>query len=228
MIPLSPHLSQPDTDIITETSLVLRLGEDVEAHGYFEEARKLLEYARARVIKTINDAKLATNDLSIISRLKKVMEAKRKEVLSPHEAQVKAIRDTYNYLMNPVLEAERITKEKQLAFIHEQEHIRHEQEEINRKRMEAAQQEMKLKGELTESVNLVEVQEPPQKVSTDFGSSGLVDHWIFEVVDFSQVPDEYKVIDSAMLNAIARKHHDAKKVPGVIFKNEPYLATRIR
>ena len=57
------------------------------------------------------------------------MEAKRKEKLAPHEAQVKAIRDTYNYLMVPVLEAERITKEKQLVFIHEQKRIQQEQEE---------------------------------------------------------------------------------------------------
>uniref|UniRef100_A0A6H1ZR85 Uncharacterized protein n=1 Tax=viral metagenome TaxID=1070528 RepID=A0A6H1ZR85_9ZZZZ len=209
-----------------ETAIALRPGEDMEVHDYFEEARKLLEYAEARVIKTIDDAKLATDDLSIISRLKKAMEAKRKEALSPHEAQVKAIRDTYNYLMTPVLEAERITKEKQMAFLREQERIRREQEEINRKRMEAAQAEMKLKGELSEDVNLVEVVEAPVKVMSDFGSSGLVDHWKVEVVDMSLLPDEYKIPDMVMLNSIAKKYHDAKKIAGVRFYNEPYLATR--
>ena len=211
-----------------ETAIALRPGEDVEVRNYFEEAMKLLEYARKRVITTIEAAKLATDDLSIIARLKKAMEAKRKEKLAPHEAQVKAIRNTYNFLMTPVLEAERITKEKQLVFIHEQENRQREQEEINRKRMEAAQAEMKLKGELSESVNLVEVSEAPTRIMADYGTSGLVDHWTFEVVDFAQVPDEYKVIDSAMLNAIARKHHDQKPVKGIHFKNEPYLATRAK
>jgi len=207
-------------------AIALRPGEDMEVHDYFEEARKLLEYAEARVIKTIDDAKLATDDLSIISRLKKAMEAKRKEALSPHEAQVKAIRDTYNYLMVPVIEAEKITKEKQMAFLREQERIRREQEEINRKRMEAAQAEMKLKGELSEDVNLVEVVEAPVKVMSDFGSSGMVDHWKVEVVDMSLLPDEYKIPDMVMLNSIAKKYHDAKKIAGVRFYNEPYLATR--
>ncbi len=226
-IPPSPHLSQPDIDI-TETSLVLRPGEDIEVHWYFLEAIKLLDYAEHRAIKTLDDAQTATNDLSIISKLKKAMDAKRKEKLAPHEAQVKAIRDTYTYLMTPVLEAERITKSKQVAFLQEQERIKREQEEINRKRMEAAQAEMKLKGELTESVNLVEVTEAPEHIRAELGVTGMVDHWVFEVVDFSQVPDEYKVVDSTMLNAIARKYHDQKPVRGIRFVNQPYIATRTK
>ena len=210
------------------TALVLRPGEDIEAHNYFEEAMRLLEYAKGRVISTLEDAKSATNDLSIISKLKKAMETKRKENLSPHEAEIKVIRETYTYLMTPVLEAEGITKEKQMAFIRKQERIRQTQEEINIKRMEAAQEEMKLTGELTESVNLVEVQEASARIRTDLGISGLTAHWIYVVIDIDLVPREYLVEDSAMLSAIARKHHDQKQVPGVRFYNEPYLATRTR
>ena len=209
-------------------AIALRPGEDIEVHSYFEESRKMLEYAEKRVIKTLDDAKLATDDLSSISRLKKAMEAKRKEALAPHEAQVKAIRDTYNYLMAPVLEAERITKEKQTTFLREQERIQQEQERINAERIKLAQDEMKLTGELTESVNLLEVQEAPASVKTDFGSSGLVDHWKVEVTDMAILPNEYKIPDMVMLNAIAKKYHDAKKIPGVRFYNEPYLATRTR
>ena len=211
-----------------ETALTLRPGEDIEAHSYFDEATKLLEYAEARVIKTLEDAKAATDDLSIISRLKKAMESKRKEKLAPHEAEVKAIRDTYNYLMAPVLEAEKITKTKQTAFLQEQERIRREQEEINRKRLEAAQAEMDLKGELSEPVNLVEVQQAPERIKSDLGASGMVDHWVFQVDDFAQVPDTYKVIDSVTLGQIAKKFHDTKPVPGIKFINQPYLATRSR
>jgi len=217
-----------EPELEPETALALRPGEDIEAHNYFDEAVKLREYASSRVITTLEDSKTATNDLSIISTLKKAMEAKRKEKLAPHEAEVKAIRDTYTFLMTPVLEAERITKEKQVAFLREQERIRREQEEINRKRMEAAEAEMRLKGELTESVNLVEVSEAPKRVTTDLGSTGLVDHWKFKVVDFALIPDEYKVVDSSLLNAVARKHHDQKLIPGVRFFNEPYIATRSR
>jgi len=213
---------------VSETVLALRPGEDIEAHNNYDEAVRLLEYAESRVITTLEDSKVATSDLSIISTLKKAMEAKRKEKLAPHEAEVKAIRDTYTFLMTPVLEAERITKEKQVAFLREQERIRREQEEINRKRLEAAEAEMRLKGELTESVNLVGVSEAPKRVTTALGSTGLVDHWKYEVVDFALIPDEYKTVDSSLLNAVARKHHDQKLILGVRFFNEPYIATRSR
>lgn len=213
----------------SETALVLRPGEDMEAHGYYADGVRLLEYAQCRVIKTLEDNKSANDDLSMIAKLKKVMENKRKSLLDPLKLQSDAIRETYNYLMAPVLEAEKITREKMLAYDAEQRHIRQEQEEINRKRQEAAEQEMKLRGELSESVNLVEVApEPAKRVSTDMGTTGMVDHWKYEVVDFALLPDEYKVVDGSLLTAVARKHHDQKQIPGVRFFNEPYIATRAR
>ncbi|MBU2051557.1 MAG: hypothetical protein KKH61_21615, partial [Gammaproteobacteria bacterium] len=131
-------------------------------------------------------------------------------------------------LMVPVLEAEKITKAKQTAFLQEQQRIRREQEEINRKRMEAAQAEMKLKGELSEPVGLVEVHFVPERIRSDMGTSGLTDHWVFQVDDFTLVPDTYKVIDSVLLNAVANRYHASNPVPGITFVNQPYLATRSR
>jgi len=210
------------------TALALRAGEDIEVHGYFEEARGLLKFAKERVIVAIGDAKAATDDLSIIAKLKKTMEAKRKEYLSPLKEQVDAINETYKTLMEPVLEADKITRDKVLAYQQEQARIRAEQEEINRKRMEAAEAEMKLKGELSESVNLVEVIPEAKKVSTDMGSTGMVSHWTYEIVDESVIPREYLVVDTAMLTAIAKKHHDSKPVAGVRFYNNPIIAVRAR
>jgi len=212
-----------------ETALVLRPGEDIEVHGYFEEAMKLLEYAEARVIATVEDNKLANDDLSAISKLKKAMDSKRKEYLEPLKVQTEAIRGTYDYLMLPILEADKITRNKMLAFNQAQEWKRREQEEINRKRMEAAEAEMKLKGELSEPVNLVEVSpETPTTIRTDIGTSGQRDNWKYEVIDILAIPREYLVVDSAMLNAIAKKHHDQKPVPGVRFYNEPIISVRAK
>lgn len=216
-------------NIELNTALALRPGEDVEARGYFQEALKLLEYADARVITTIEDNKVATDDLSIISKLKKAMDGKRKEYLEPLKVQTEAIRGTYDYLMLPVLEADKITRDKMLGYGKEQDRIRAEQEEINRKRQEAAETEMKLKGELSESVNLVEVVPgAPKRVSTDMGTTGQRDNWKWGVVDFALLPDEYKVVDNSLLTAVARKHHDQKPVPGVRFYNEPIIAVRAR
>ena len=140
------------------TSLVvLRPGADVEAMNYHDEAQRLLEYANSRVITTAEDNRLANDDLSVISKLKKAMEAKRKAYLEPLKQQQDAIRDTYDYLMGPVLEADKITRNKMVKYDAEQRRIRAEQEEINRLKMEAAKKEMALNGELSESVDLVEV-----------------------------------------------------------------------
>ena len=213
----------------SKTAIVLRPGEDIEVHSYFEEAKGLLKYAEARVITTIEDNKVANDDLSIISKLKKTMVNKRKEYLEPLKAQSDSIRDTYDYLMAPVLEADKITRSKMLAFDAEQRRKRAEQEEINRLRMEAAKKEMELKGELTESVNLVEVApEISKRVSTDIGTSGMREIWHYEVLDFAQLSDDYKVADTAMLNAVAKKHHDQKIVPGIRFYCENIITNRAR
>ena len=88
---------------------------------------------------------------------------------------------------------------------------------------------MELKGEHT--VDLTEVEKPdeaPRRVSTEVATSGLRKNWKWEVVDFSIVPDEYKVIDSSQLSAIARKHHDQKQIPGIRFYSEDGLNVRSR
>ncbi len=210
-------------------AVALRPGEDVEVRGYFEESVKLLEYAEARVIKTVEDVKLVNDDLSLIAKIKKAMDEKRKARLDPLKAQADDIRNTYTYLMTPVLHAKSIYGEKMLAYVAEQDRIRLAQEEINRKRMEAAEEEMKLKGELSESVNLVEVAaEAPKTVRTDMGTSGVTAHWTYEVFDFALLPDAYKMIDASQLSAIAKGHHDKKEVPGVRFFNKPSITTRAR
>lgn len=217
---LAPTEDEPTWPL---TTLSLRPGEDVEAHSYHAEALKLLEYADKRVIATIEDAKLAADDLSVISRLKKAMEAKRKEKLAPHEEQVKAIRDTYTFLMTPVFEAERITKAKQIMYLNEQKRRQQEQEEINRKRLEAAEAEMRLKGELTESVNLVEVIEAPKRVSTDFGSTGMTTIWKFEVIDFALLPDRFKMENATLIGKVVRAGE--REIPGVRIYSEDNIRT---
>jgi len=197
--------------------------------NYFDEAQKLQDYAESRVIATTDDLKLANDDLSIISKLKKSMEAKKKEYLEPLRVEADAIRDTYNFLMSPVLKADQITRELILDFAKEQSRIRAEEEEINRKRLEAAEQEMALKGELSEPVNLVPVSaEAPTTTRTDMGTTGMVDCWKWEITDPLAVPREYLMVDTAMLTAIAKRHHDQKQVSGVRFYNEPIIAVRAR
>lgn len=214
-------------ELAEETALDLRPGEDLEVRGYFEEALKLLDFAKNRTITTTEDIKLATDDLGFISKIKKAMDTKRKALLDPLKADMDAIRETYTYLMAPVLEANEITRSQMSSYDVEQRRIRAEQEEINRLKMEAAQKEMKLKGELSESVNLVEVTpEAPKQVVGATASSGMTDHWVYEILDPLLIPREYLVVDSVMLNSIAKRHHDQKPIPGIRFYNKPFVSVR--
>ncbi len=211
------------------TELTQPLGEDVEVRGYYSDGVRLLDFAHCRVISTIEDNKAASDDLVIIADLKKKMEAAKKGYLDPPNEQIRAIRETYDLLMAPVLEAEKLTKDKMLAYNAEQERIRKETEDINRKRIEAAEQEMKLTGELSESVNLVaEVQPAPKKVSTMLGTSGQKDNWQWRVINFALVPDEYKIINPAILTPTAKSYKDTRTIPGIRIYNKPGIATRAR
>jgi len=93
---------------------------DVEVMSFYTEALKLQEYAEKRVIATIDDLKPATDDLSIIARVKRGMEEKRKDYLKPFQDHIKETNEVYKTLMQPIEEADRITRSKILTFQQEQ------------------------------------------------------------------------------------------------------------
>ena len=65
------------------TELALKPGADQEVLKFYSQAQKLLEYAENRIITSADDLKLANDDLAVISKVKKAMEAKRKDYTIP-------------------------------------------------------------------------------------------------------------------------------------------------
>ena len=216
--------------MLVESALVItNPREDLAIMALYDEANKLLEYANNRVIATLDDTKLATNDLSLISRLKKAMESKRKDYLLPFQEHVKEVNDIYKALMAPVETADMVTRNKVMAFNREQERIKAEQEKINALRMEAAAKEAALNnGEIKEAIVLVDVIQPAKKVIADLASSGMRDNWTYEVMDFAALPNEYKMPNTSMLNATAKSVKDSRVIPGLRIYNEPTMVVRNR
>ncbi len=209
------------------TALVkVRPETDIQVLMFLAESNKLRDFAEARVIITVDDMKLANDDFIIIGKLKKAMEAKRKEYVSPLQDHVKTINDAFKKLMEPIEVADKVTGQKMLAFTLKQKLIREEQEKINALRLEAAKKEMELKGELTESVNLVEVIPEIKRTTTEMGTTGQKDHWTFEVTDFALLPDEYKMPDATKIGKVVRA--GLHIIPGVKIWNEPILARNTR
>ena len=121
-----------ETAIQMLPTLVLTKPEaDAEVMAFYKEALNTLEFAEKRVIRTAEDLKPATDDLAIIAKVKKGMESKRKEYLQPFQEHIKEVNEAYKRFMEPVESADKITREKILAFNAEQDRIRREQELIN-------------------------------------------------------------------------------------------------
>jgi len=195
-----------------------------------DQANEMLLCAEGISIREPADVQNATYDLSIIAKAKRAIEEKRKEYVGPLNDKVKFINETFKLVSDPLNEADKLTRDKILAYNAEQAELRRKEEEVNRLKMEAAQAEAALHGgEIKESVNLIEVTpETPKTTRTEMGTAGQRDNWKYEVTDFAQLPDEYKVADNSMLTAIARRHHDKKQIPGVRFYCEKIIAVRTR
>jgi len=223
-----PEVIEAETS--TTTAIVqIEPQKDTEVINLYNEALKLQEYAESRVVATVDDMKPATDDLNIISKLKKALEEKRKEYTQPINDHLKAVNEAFKTLMEPIEQADSINREKILAFQLKQKLIREEQERINALRLEAAQKEMELKGEITESVDLVEVSpEAPKRVSTEMGTIGQRDNWKWEVMDFSLVPDEYKMINAGILTPVVKASKGKIVIPGIKIFNEPILAVNTK
>ncbi|MDO9579081.1 MAG: hypothetical protein Q7J06_00715 [Bacteroidales bacterium] len=188
----------------------------------YEQALRLEDYAKALTITSDNDVKVSTDDLSLIAKLKKAIEEKRKEYVGPINEHLKSVNDAFKNFAEPLNQADSITRQKILNYRKEQERIRQEQERINQLRMEAAQAEMELKGELAEPVGIVEVKpELPKHYRTETGTLGTVPIKKWEVVDFKLVPDEYKIIDTTKVGKVVRA--GVPSIPGIRIWEEETL-----
>lgn len=215
------------TEETETTALITKLDQDVVVISLVEQANKYLEYAQGRVVSSADGVKGATADLSLIANTKKAIEGKRQEYVRPLNEQVKEINTFFKTLTKPITEADKITRGKVLDYNKEIELRRQEAQRIEDERFRLAQDEMKLSGEFT--LELTPVEKPdatPQRVRTEVGVISKSVVWKYEVVNFALLPDEFKVEDTALLNATVKKHHDSKQILGVRIYSEDSLVVR--
>lgn len=200
--------------------------QDAQVMAFYNEALGLMKFAESRVIQKVEDLKPATDDLSIIARLKKAMEAKRKDYLSPFQDHIKEVNETYKRLMEPIEQADKITRGKILDFQAEQARRQAEAEAINREKLELAKREEILRGEHTVDLTPVEVPIPVTRVQTDMGTVGQRMIRKYQVVDFAALPDQYKIENSALLNKVVKA--GIPFIPGVEIWDDVILAVNTR
>lgn len=213
---------------VTRAVVKIGPGHDPAVQNLLGEIMKLREWADKLAITDEPSAKVATNDLTIISRLKKAVEEKRQEYVGPLNAHVKAVNESFKLLTGPLEELDRLARKKvedyKIAAIQKARRA----EELNQQIEEIAREQAKLSGtgEFTVDTTPVVVPPPVKTTRAEIGSSGLTDCWTYEIVDPNLIPREFMLVDTAMLNMIAKKHHDQKPVAGVRFFNKPTLSVR--
>ena len=190
--------------------------------SYQEQVRGLLNYAEARTITCKEDSIGATNDLSMMANLKKALEERRKDYVKPLNDEVKTINNVFKTLTEPLDQADKLTRAKLLAYNAEQERLRQEAEAINQQKIELARREMVLKGEITvDTTPVVVPPEAPKHIRADAGMAGKSTIRKWEVEDFAQVPNEYKMVDAAKIGKVVRA--GIPSIPGIRIWTEDTL-----
>jgi len=207
-----------------ETTLIkISPNKDETVVALLNQVTGILEWAKKRTITNIDDIKDATNDLSLISKLKKAVEEKRQEYTSPLNDHIKAINGAFKLLTEPLAEADKITRQKVLTYNAEIEQQRQEAKAIEQEKLELAQREAILKGgEITIDLSAIEVPEAtPDRVRAEAGmtSKMMVRKW--EIVNFCEIPDEYKTIDGGKVTKLVKAGIGA--IPGIRIWEEPTL-----
>jgi chromosome segregation ATPase len=178
-----------------------------------ENAQKALDYAKNRVIRSAEDVKMATDDLAMISKLKKVAKEKLDEYIKPIKSHLDSVKDDFNSIMKPLEEADSVTRDKILSFNRVQTELRRKQEEAERAARAAAEAEMKANGELSKEILTIENKaEPVVEAHANVGDMNTAKVWKFEVEDFAALPDDYKIADMVKIRKVVIA---GVKIPGV-------------
>lgn len=217
------------TEIVKVTLTPVPL-DDPALQAMRDEGSKMLAHAQEMVIKDPASAKLASADLSVIAGVKKRMAAKKAEYTAPVRTLLTNLNTAFDSIMEHVMQADTILRDKVKTYIAEKERQEAEQRQIVRDQIALAERARALEDSGGETVELeavdVTVVEAPVRVRSDMGMVSKKANWKYRVIDISQVPREYLVVDNAQLTAIARKHHDQKQIAGIEFWNDETIQVR--
>lgn len=178
-----------------------------------DNAKSALDYAQRRIIKSLDDVKVATDDLAMVSKLKKSAKAYLDDYTKPIKAHLDNIKADFDSIMKPLEEADSVTRDKILSYNRAQAELRRKQEEAERAAREAAEAEMEANGELSKEILTIEDKaEPVLEAHANVGDMNTAKVWKFEVEDFAALPDDYKVADMVKIRKVVIA---GVKIPGV-------------
>ncbi len=170
------------------------------------EARQLRDFAVARTIGTDADLKPATEDLSIIARVKKALTEAKALYVKPIRGHLDDVNAAFTSILAPLDEADKVTRDKILAYRQAQQKRAAEVEKLNQDAADVARRQAELSGtgEFTVNTTPVVAPAPVKRVSTDLGTASVQKIVRWEVVDKSLVPEDYKILDAGKITKLVK------------------------
>lgn len=189
-----------------------------------ENAKSALDYAQKRVIKNLDDVKVATDDLAMIAKLKKSAKAYLDDYTKPIKTHLDNIKADFDSIMKPLEEADSVTRTKILTYNRVQAELRQKQEEAERAARAAAEAEMEANGELSrEIIDIENKAEVVVEAHANVGDLNTAKIWKFEVEDFAALPDAFKLPNEKMIRSAITSSKGKNIPPGVKAWQEPNL-----
>ncbi len=196
---------------------------DLAVIQLLNEVTAIAERAEGFVVQQESDVLLATNDLSLIARLKKVMGDKRKEYLQPLKTHIDSINAAFKVIAEPLALADSTMRGKVLAYRNEQERKKREAEEIERQKRELAEREAKLKGEPAPVQPPVPTIHLQPRAGAEEGETNVSKIWVWEMEDFAKVNDFYKKLDNGKVSAAVKSGKGNCQIEGIRIYQKPTL-----
>jgi len=190
--------------------------DELAVRNLFQEGVKLLNFAQARIISTNEDLKPATDDLAIIKKTSTALEEYMKKYVGPIQDHLKEVRTAFGELLAPFKEADQLNRDKVKGFRNEQARKAAEAQRIEDEKLKLAQDEMRLKGEHTQELGTAEGPPPvPDHTRTEMGTQGFQKVYKWEIIDFAQVPDQYKMPDAGKITGVVKGSKGTIEIPGI-------------
>lgn len=181
--------------------------------------------------------------LSAVRGKWKELDAKRDKFVRPLNEEVSSINNEFKAIQQPLVDFGEILKAEIKRDYEEQQLIQRKKEMLIReeeyKRIAAAQKDLKSKNDLvrqeavekitaiqTEADAKINSAAPVKTIHTSHGSTSVKKVWKWKLIDFKKVPDNYKVINEKMLNAVVKASSGNIEIPGIEIYSESNVGVR--
>lgn len=187
--------------------------------------------ATAIVIDNPERVQTATDLLGLIARMKKGLEERRQVLVKPLNDQVREINDTFKGYSGPLEDADRIVRQKVIAFNQAEEQRRRQEEarlrELQAKEQAKLEKQAARKGlEAPPPQPAVVVPQAAPTVRSEAATVTTKKVWDFEVTDKAAVPESFKLVNEAAIRAAVRA--GVREIAGCRIFERDELAVRTR